>query len=182
MFLGSHSTANISCKTLWAQAIIVGMATDDGYQVLGREPGSDHRRIVPLNDSRACQTGLPERITARYDAANKANPQARKFKWYYEALKRVLVDIISHGANPVVLSDFFAMAVARGCPIDQNALFADEKVLATEARFIALCIPTLKNIHGDCREWLAVKLRKPADRIEGSAGWNALMGGVAINK
>lgn len=150
-----------------------GMA-DEGIPIIG----SGARPAVDLVDSRACQVGSSARITSKYEAGNAR--QGSGGRHYYEELKQVLTSIISSGAHPFALSDFFARAVQRGLPIDSNSLFADEKVLATEARFIALCIPSLRNIHGDCREWLSVKLRKPPEKIDGSAGWNALLGGEAI--
>ncbi len=143
--------------------------------------GAGARPAVPLNDSRACQVGDARRITKKYDDGNARAP-ATGARQYYEELKHVLVSIISHGAHPFTLSDLFARAVQRGLPIDGNALFAPPEVLAAEARQMALCIPTLRNIHGDCREWLAVKLKKPPEKVEGSAGWNALLGGKAINE
>jgi hypothetical protein len=149
---------------------------DDGVPILA--PGA--RPTAPLVDSSACQVGSSKRISAEYDAGNaRVGPGGRH---YYEELKQVLSSIIKGGAHPFALSDFFARAVQRGLPIDGNALFADEKVLAMEARFMALCIPTLKNLHGDCREWLSVKLKKPPEKIEGSAGWNSLLGGKAIGE
>lgn len=138
------------------------------------------REYAPLVDSRGCQVGNPERISQRYETANKRLPA--QAKWYYEQLKLVLYSIIRHGAHPYSLSDFFAQAVKMGLPIDQNALFAPEAVLASEARFMALCIPSLKNLHEDCRQWLSVKLKKPPEKIEGSAGWNALLGGIRVGE
>jgi len=149
---------------------------DEGIPILA----AGARPAAPLVDSSACQVGSAARTTAKYDAGNaRVGSGGRQ---YYEELKNVLTAIIRGGAHPFTLSDFFARAVQRGLPIDGNALFADEKVLAMEARFMALCIPTLSNIHGDCREWLSVKLKKPPEKIEGSAGWNSLLGGKAIGE
>jgi hypothetical protein len=137
------------------------------------------RTPVPLSDDRACQVGNPDRITAAYNRANKATPKDR-YSVYYGELKSVLFSIIANGAHPFTLSDLFSRAVQMGLPIDPNALFADEKVLAMEARYMALCIPTLKNIHLDCKLWLAEKLKKPVEKIEGSIPWNCMVGGVPI--
>lgn len=139
----------------------------------------DARPSVPFPDTSACQIGRPERITAAYNAANKTAPKTPQ-SIYYEELKSTLFSIIANGAHPYTLSDLFSRAVQRGLPIDSNALFADEKVLATEARYMALCIPTLSSIHLDCKLWLSEKLKRPVEKIEGSIPWNCMIGGVPI--
>ena len=37
-------------------------------------------------------------------------------------------------------------------------------------------VPALRPLHGDCRGWLAQRLRKPEERIEGSIPWNLALG------
>lgn len=137
------------------------------------------RGVIPLVDSTACHVGRSEKITARYDSANKLASRAAIHE-HYRALKAAVYSIVAEGAHPFALSDVAARAVERGLPIDPHALFAPPEVLAYEARYIALAIPSLSNLHGDCLAWLEVKLRKPRERIMGAIPWNLVVGGTAI--
>ena len=95
---------------------------------------------------------------------------------HYRALCDVVRAIVVGSARPAVLRAFAAQAIKRGLPVDPHVLFATEHVLETEARYLALALPALRPLHGDCRGWLAQRLRKPEERIEGSIPWNLALG------
>jgi hypothetical protein len=79
--------------------------------------------------------------------------------WHHARLREALREIILDGKSAVWLSDMASVSIARGLPIDPEILIAPESVLAQEARRTALCIPSLRSLHQDCRAWLAHKLR-----------------------
>ena len=125
----------------------------------------------------------PRILTAQYDAGNVRFHRERRAlaKSYYPKLCEVLRAIIVEGVHPFHLSEFCAKAIRYGAPIDGGVLTADEKVLAMEARFTALCISRLSNLWSDCRGYLAHRLRKPPEKIEGSIAWNLCCAGESIN-
>ncbi len=144
------------------------------------------RGRVPLIDSSGSMAGRPDRISRRYDEANKkiggSISALSESKKHYVRLKDAVREIIVNNAHPFILADVASKAVQAGLPVDPHAMFAPEHVLAYEARYICLSIPTLSNLHGDARAWLAHKLRRPAERIEASVAWNMTVGGSALNQ
>lgn len=119
-------------------------------------------------------------LNKQYDDANKMVGRSLS-EWNYRHLCEVVRDVITGAQHPFALSDHAAAAIQRGVPVDPGALFKDAKVLETEARYIALLLPSLSRYHQDCKLWLADKLKKPVDAIQGSIPWNLVAGGAAIN-
>jgi hypothetical protein len=105
-----------------------------------------------------------------------ASRERRTVRAHERALCEVLRAILVGSARPAALRVFAARAIRRGLPVDPHVLFATERVLETEARFLALALPGLRPLHGDCRGWLAQRLRRPEERIEGSIPWNLALG------
>ena len=140
-----------------------------------------HDRHVELIDSTGCMVGNAAKIAARYDRANAGLKRGGAQAAHLERLKSALFSIIAGGEHPYALADVAQQAISQGLPVDPHALFAPEHVLATEARFLALAIPSLSNLHRDCKLWLAEKLKRPVDRIEPSIAWNLALGGATVN-
>lgn len=122
----------------------------------------------------------PSEIIAQQNQANRLVPRVESAR-HLKELTSVVRDVITGNAHPYALSDFAARAIQRGMPVDPGAMFRDEKVLESEARFIALCLPGLSSYHRDCKLWLANRLKRPEERIDGSLPWNIACGGSAVN-
>lgn len=110
-----------------------------------------------------------------------ARVAAGERKRHYLRLCEVLGDVIEGRAHPFAISDFAAQAIAKGLPVDRSVLVADEKALFVEAHFIALCISRLRLLHGQCRAYLAHRLKKREQDVEGTISWNLALGGAVIN-
>jgi hypothetical protein len=102
--------------------------------------------------------------------------EKRMVRAHHRALCEVVRSILVGSARPAALRAFAARAIRRGLPIDPHMLFATERVLEAETRYLGLALPALRALHGDCRGWLAQRLRKPEERIEGSIPWNLALG------
>ena len=102
--------------------------------------------------------------------------EKRARRLHYRGLCEVIRSILLGSSRPAALRAYAALAIRRGLPVDPQVLFATEQVLATEVRFLGLALPALRSLHGDCRGWLANRLRRPEDRIEGSVPWNLALG------
>ena len=124
----------------------------------------------------------PDSISAGYDAANKDVRRGSVQTQHYQRLREAIRAIIVDGAHPYVLCDVAAKAIAQGLPVDSHAIFADEKVLEVEARYICLAIPSLSNLHQDARLWLADRLKRDPDKIEGSIPFNFVTGGETVRE
>lgn len=83
-------------------------------------------------------------------------------------------------SHPFALSDFAARAIQMGRPVDPQALHMPVEVLELEIRKLALCLPALRAFHGDCRAFLAHRLKKREQDIEGSIPWNLVLGGIEL--
>ena len=105
-----------------------------------------------------------------------ASRERRAVRAHERELAEVVRAILVGSARPAALRGFAVRAIRRGLPVDPHVLFATEHVLETEARFLGLALPALRPLHGDCRGWLAQRLRKPEERIEGSIPWNLALG------
>lgn len=133
-------------------------------------------------DARACEVGRQQYIADRDDEANR-NAAKRKVHEHYLRVKRVLEEIILEGAHPFRMADVALRAIREGLPVHPTALFAPENVIAQEARRMALAIfPRGTRVHTEARDWLAAKLRKPPERIEGDIAWNFVTGGEVVNR
>ena len=102
--------------------------------------------------------------------------ERRARRAHYRGLCEVIRSILLGSSRPAALRAYAALAIRRGLPVDPQVLFATEPVLETEARFLALTLPALRSLHGACRGWLAHRLRRPEERIEGSIPWNLALG------
>lgn len=140
-------------------------------------------KIVPLlsaEQTYASHDRHPARISREYDQANKL-VRSEVQRAHFKRLKEAVYEIVANGGHPYLLTDVAAKAIHVGLPVDPHALFAPAEVLAMEARYLALAIPTLSNLHLDARLYLADKTKRPADRIEGNVAWNMGVGGIAVN-
>jgi len=99
---------------------------------------------------------------------------------YYRRLRELIRDVVLGHVPPRALRRFAAQQVRRGIPIDPSILQAPDEVLATEARFLCLALPSLRSLHADARAWLAQRLRKPAGEVAPSIAWNMALGGQRI--
>ena len=117
-------------------------------------------------------------ISERYESRNK-KVRLHKSAAHVNELCSVL-ERISKGETPFLLSAFAAKAIACGMPADPMCLHADEKILAVEARYMILAFPRLKHLQRDARLWLEFKLKRPAEKFEPSIAWNMALGGEAI--
>jgi hypothetical protein len=130
---------------------------------------------------KASQHLHPSVITAQYNAANKNVRHADQVA-HYKRLCAAIRGIIVNGDHPFALADVAQQAISKGLPVDPHALFATEYMLASEARQICILIPSLSAIHKDARLWLAEKLKRDPDKIEGSIPWNFVCGGTPVNE
>lgn len=113
-------------------------------------------------------------------ATSGAVPTRARHGTHYRGLVEVVRDVVSGRAHPFALSDFAARAIRGGMPVDPQVLFAPAEALASEARFVCLCLAPLGALHGDARAWLSARLRRPPERIEGSIPWNLACGGELL--
>lgn len=111
-----------------------------------------------------------------HEARRLGIAEKRARRAHYRGLCEVVRSILLGSSRPAALRAYAALAIKRGLPVDPHVLFATEHVLATEARFLGLALPALRPLHEDCRAWLAHRLRKPEERIEGSVPWNLAIG------